>query len=238
MWGVDDEIRLAIKEARRLAAENAAVEELAVAVETAVSRVEEMIFKEENILFPMVLETLNEDEWLKIARESDDIGYCLYKPSVEWKPVRANLEEKARSEGEHPAIEGYVKFESGIMNFKEIEAMLNTLPIDITFVDKDGLVKYFSMGKERIFPRTKAVIGRKVQNCHPPASVHVVEKIVEDLKSGKKEHEDFWIKKGELYVLIRYFAVRDKDGEFVGILEVSQNIAPIQAISGEKRLAD
>lgn len=238
MWGVDDEIRLAIKEARRLAEADVDIMALAEAVEAATGRVEEMIYKEENILFPMVLETLNEDEWLKIARESDDIGYCLYKPTAEWKPVRTDLEQKVKNEGERPAVDGYIKFESGILNFKEIEAMLNTLPIDITFVDKDGIVKYFSMGKERIFARTKAVIGRKVQNCHPPASVHVVEKIVEDLKSGKKEHEDFWIKKGDLYVLIRYFAVRDKDGEFVGILEVSQNIAPIQAITGEKRLAD
>lgn len=238
MWGVDDEIRMAVKEARRLAAEDADITVLAEAVEAAAGRVEEMIFKEENILFPMVLETLNEDEWLKIARESDDIGYCLYKPTTEWKPMRTDLEQKVKNEGEKPAIDGYVKFESGILNFKEIEAMLNTLPIDITFVDKDGIVKYFSMGKERIFARTKAVIGRKVQNCHPPASVHVVEKIVEDLKSGKKEHEDFWIRRGDLFVLIRYFAVRDKDGEFVGILEVSQNIAPIQAITGEKRLAD
>lgn len=238
MWGVDDEIRLAIKEARRLAEADVDIMALAEAVEAATGRVEEMIYKEENILFPMVLETLNEDEWLKIARESDDIGYCLYKPTAEWKPVRTDLEQKVKNEGERPAVDGYIKFESGILNFKEIEAMLNTLPIDITFVDKDGIVKYFSMGKERIFARTKAVIGRKVQNCHPPASVHVVEKIVEDLKSGKKDHEDFWIKKGDLYVLIRYFAVRDKDGEFVGILEVSQNIAPIQAITGEKRLAD
>ena len=238
MWGVDDEIRMAVKEARRLAAEDADITVLAEAVEAAAGRVEEMIFKEENILFPMVLETLNEDEWLKIARESDDIGYCLYKPTTEWKPVRTDLEQKVKNEGEKPAIDGYVKFESGILNFKEIEAMLNTLPIDITFVDKDGIVKYFSMGKERIFARTKAVIGRKVQNCHPPASVHVVEKIVEDLKSGKKDHEDFWIRRGDLFVLIRYFAVRDNDGEFIGILEVSQNIAPILAITGEKRLAD
>lgn len=238
MWGVDDEIRMAIKDARRMAAEDADISVLAEAVEATAGRVEEMIFKEENILFPMVLETLNEDEWLKIARESDEIGYCLYKPTTEWKPMRTDLEQKAKNEGEKPAIEGYVKFESGILNFKEIEAMLNTLPIDITFVDKDGIVKYFSMGKERIFARTKAVIGRKVQNCHPPASVHVVEKIVEDLKSGKKDHEDFWIRRGDLFVLIRYFAVRDNDGEFIGILEVSQNIAPIQAITGEKRLAD
>jgi DUF438 domain-containing protein len=97
-------------------------------------------------------------------------------------------------------------------------------------------VKYFTQGKERIFPRTKAVIGRQVQNCHPPASVHIVEQIVEDLKSGKKDNEDFWIRMGDRYVSIRYFAVRDGNGEFLGTLEFTQDIAPIQAIKGEKRL--
>jgi len=114
--------------------------------------------------------------------------------------------------------------------------MFNTLPIDITFVDKDGAVKYFSQGKERIFARPKTIIGRQVQNCHPPASVHIVEKIVEDLRSGKKEHEDFWIRMGDQYVYIRYFAVRNEKGEYLGTMEVTQNIKPIQEISGEKRL--
>jgi PAS domain-containing protein len=118
----------------------------------------------------------------------------------------------------------------------EVIGLLNTLPFDITFVDKDGTVKYYSQGKERIFPRTKAVIGRKVTNCHPPASVHIVEKVVADLMSGVKEHEDFWIRMGEKYVLIRYYAVRDEKGEYLGTLEVTQDIAPIQAIQGEKRL--
>lgn len=114
--------------------------------------------------------------------------------------------------------------------------MLNAMPVDITFVDKDGIVKYFSQGTERIFPRTKAVIGRTVANCHPPASVHVVENIVEELMSGKKDNEDFWIKMGDKYILIRYFAVRDKDGSYLGTLEFTQNISPIKDIEGEKRL--
>lgn len=237
MWGVDDEIRLEIKEAKRLL-ESQSVDSDAVKnkLETVVSRVEEMIFKEENILFPMVLETLDEDEWLKIAKESGEIGYCLYEPKTEWKPVRVNVEEKVQASGEQPAGDGYLRFETGILSQKEIEGIFNTLPVDITFVDKSGAVKYFTQGKERIFPRTKAVIGRQVQNCHPPASVHIVEKIVEDLMSGKKDHEDFWIKMGDKYVLIRYFAVRDQNGEFIGTLEFTQDIGPIQAITGEKRL--
>ena len=103
-------------------------------------------------------------------------------------------------------------------------------------MDKNDIVKYFSQGKDRIFHRTKAVIGRNVANCHPPASVNIVRKIVEDFKSGAKEHEDFWIKMGERYVFIRYFAVRSETGEYLGVLEVTQDIKPIQEITGEKRL--
>ena len=237
MWGVDDEIRDAIKEAKGLLdVYEGNKEEVAEKLEAAVTRVEEMIFKEENILFPMVLDTLNEDEWLKIAKESGEIGYCLYEPKLEWKPVRVNVEEKVQSQGDEPIDSGYHKFETGILSGEEIEAIMNTLPVDITFIDKDGIVKYFTQGKERIFPRTKAIIGRLVQNCHPPASVHIVEQIIDDLKSGRKDNEDFWIQMGGKYVFIRYFAVRDKNGAFLGTLEFTQDISPIQAIKGEKRL--
>ena len=116
--------------------------------------------------------------------------------------------------------------------------MLNTLPFDITFVDKNDQVKYFTEGKERVFARTRTIIERNVSNCHPPASVHIVEQIVADFKNGKKEHEDFWIQMGDKFVLIRYFAVRDKKGEYLGVLEVTQDIKQIQAITGEKRLVE
>jgi DUF438 domain-containing protein len=239
MWGVDDEIRADIKEAIRILKENKSdKQKLAEQLEAALGRVEEMIFKEENILFPMVLETLSEDEWLKIAKESAELGYCLYEPKQEWKPVKVNVEEKVQQQGEAPAGDGYINFDTGLMSQTEIEAVFNTLPVDITFVDKDGAVKFFTQGKERIFPRTKAVIGRQVSNCHPPASVHIVEEIVEDLKSGKKDHEDFWIRMRDKYVHIRYFAVRDKDGNFLGVLEFTQDIAPIKALEGEKRLVE
>jgi DUF438 domain-containing protein len=105
-------------------------------------------------------------------------------------------------------------------------------------VDKNGQVKYFSQGKERIFARPKTIIDRQVSNCHLPASVHIVEGIVADLMSGKKDHEDFWIKMGDKYVYIRYFAVRNAKGEYLGTIEVSQNIKPIQEITGEKRLVE
>ncbi len=237
MWGVDDDNRQAIKEAIRALEEypeKATKEEAVEKVEGAISAVEEMIFKEENILFPMVIDTLKEGEWQEIIEASDEYGYFFFKPEHKWAPKE--IEEAS----DEPRIDGneYVSFDAGFMLPKEVNAMLNALPIDMTFVDKEGRVKYFSQGKERIFARPKTIIGREVKNCHPPASVHVVEQIVEDLRSGKKDHEDFWIKLGDKYVYIRYFAVRDADGDYLGVVEVSQDIKPIQEIEGEKRLMD
>ncbi|NLC37828.1 MAG: DUF438 domain-containing protein, partial [Clostridia bacterium] len=166
--------------------------------------------------------------WEQIAQESDDIGYCLYQPEV--------VEQEASSQPAELISPGEIRLETGVLNLEELTGILNHLPVDITFVDKDNIVRYFSQGKERIFARTKAIIGRKVENCHPPASVHVVEKLIADFKSGAKENEDFWLRLGDAYVYIRYFAVRDEKGEYLGTLEVTQNIAPIQKIEGEKRL--
>ncbi|MGI6330814.1 MAG: DUF438 domain-containing protein [Zhaonellaceae bacterium] len=237
MWGVDDEIRAELKEAINLLGEcKGNKEEVGEKVNNVINRITEMIYKEEKILLPMALEHLTEDEWLSIEEASSEYGYCFIEPVKKWKPKRVNVEARIQAEGEKPVKDGYIKFETGLLLPEEIEAIFNTLPIDITFVDKDGIVKYFSQAKERIFPRPKTVIGRTVENCHPPASVHIVQQIVEDLQSGKKDHEDFWIKMKDMYAYIRYFAVRNSQGEFLGIVEVTQNIKPIQEITGEKRL--
>jgi len=233
MWGVDDEIRDLIKENKKMLLNyNGEKDEIISKIEETINKVAEMIFKEENILFPMTVDTFTEDEWIKIMQESDEIGYCLVEPIARWVPERVNVVKEEKEDIQ----KGYIKFETGFLSTKELSNILNTLPFDITFIDKDDVVKYFSQGKERIFARTKAVIGRKVQNCHPPASVHIVEKMLSDFKSGKKDHEDFWIRMGNLYVYIRYFAVRDEKGEYLGTLEVTQNIKPIKELEGEKRL--
>lgn len=236
MWGVDDEIRNGIKEIKRLLEEAPVpVEDLVQKARDTINKALEMIFKEENILIPMASDTLTEDEWLSIARESGEIGYTLIDPPLEWVPERTG----ASSDLQKPAEtlpKGNIKFETGILTQQELEYMLSTLPVDITFIDKDDTVKFFSNNADRIFARTKAVIGRTVQNCHPPASVQVVNKLLEDFKAGKKDSEDFWIKMGDLYVYIRYFAIRNGKGEYLGTMEVTQNIKPIQEIQGEKRL--
>jgi uncharacterized protein len=230
MWRIDDFIRDAIKDVKqKLTNYDDDKEAVSEAVQFIITEVSGMIYREENILFPMALSHFTEDEWVKIAHESDEIGFCLTSPDREWKPERNKLDEKAISEG-------YIKMETGILSLKQLELLLNHLPVDITFIDQDDVVRYFSHGKERIFARTKAVIGRTVQNCHPPRSVHVVEELLADFKSGKKDTEDFYIKFRDKYVYIRYFAVRDENGEYIGTLEFTQNIDPIQAIEGEKRI--
>ncbi len=235
MWGVHDEIRAQIKEVQALMAKHgAAAPNLKEKTAAMVEKVLEMIFKEEQILLPMLFEHLTLDEWRRIAADSEDMGYMI-ENVPRWGGVEPAQPPVGAEKLEAPPP-GSINLPSGVLKVDELIAMLNTLPFDITFVDKDGIVRYFSEGKERIFPRARAVIGRQVSNCHPPASVHIVEQIVEDLRHGRKEHEDFWIKMRDKYVLIRYFAVRNEQGEFLGVLEVSQNIKPIQEITGEKRL--
>lgn len=237
MWGVDDEIRNQIKEIIELLVKVGTKEEdLRQKTEDVINKVKEMIFKEENILIPMLLETLTQDEWKVIADGSEEIGYLIDNVPI-WKPVKETKEPIS----ETPKVQedlGLIELPSGVLKVEELTSMLNTLPFDITFVDKNDVVKYFSEGKERFFPRTKAIIGRNVSNCHPPKSVHIVENIVEDFKNGVKDHEDFWINFGSNFILIRYYAIRNQKGEYLGVLEVTQNIKPIQEIKGEKRLLE
>ncbi|MGZ0039527.1 DUF438 domain-containing protein [Paenibacillus ottowii] len=239
MWGVDDGIRASIKDAKQLLTEyNGDREQIGQALAHIMSEVNEMIFKEENILLPMALSKLTEDEWLKIARESEEIGFCLTAPEREWIPERAKdpVEALEQTEGTSATPQGFVRFETGIVSVQQLELLLNHLPVDLTFIDENDVVRYFSHGKERIFARTKAVIGRTVQNCHPPQSVHVVEKLLEDFKAGRKDVEDFWIPIKDKFVYIRYFAIRDAEGRYLGTLEFTQNIAPIRALEGQKRI--
>lgn len=235
MWGVDDEIRGELKEVKHLLSLNKGSDGEAIdKLKALLNKINEMIFKEESILLPMLLDTLTQDEWKRIAIDSKEIGFLIdYVPI--WNPKEEYKQELKEEIIEHKE-EGLITLPTGILKLEELVNLFNALPIDITFVDKEDKVKFFSESKERIFPRTKSVIGRNVSNCHPPQSVHIVEKIVEDFKNGTKDHEDFWINMGSRFVLIRYFAVRNEKNEYLGVLEVTQNIKPIKEITGEKRL--
>ncbi len=188
--------------------------------------------KENNVLFPASLRLITEEEWEKIKVEFNEIGYCCFTPEEAKRVIEAKKVEAK------PASNGGIQFETGSFSVYELETLLNSLPIDITFVDNNDEVRYFSQTKERIFVRTKAVLGRKVQNCHPGKSVHVVNQILEDFKSGKRDKAEFWINLNERLIYIRYFPVRDKEGNYLGCLEVTQDITDIKKIEGEKKLLD
>jgi DUF438 domain-containing protein len=143
-----------------------------------------------------------------------------------------------KSENSTTSLSGDIDLETGLVSVEQIKLIFNHLPVDITYVDENDEVKYFSTPKHRIFPRTIAVIGRKVHHCHPPESVHIVEKIVESFKNGSKDEAAFWIKMGPHFVLIKYFAVRDAQKNYKGVLEVSQEVSGIRALEGERRLLD
>ncbi|MDZ7261503.1 MAG: PAS domain-containing protein, partial [candidate division KSB1 bacterium] len=188
-------------------------------------------YKENNILFPTALKVMDQEEWREARHQFDEIGYCCFTP----QPARVPIEEKVAPISK-PEIEGVITLDTGMLSYQELEAILDTLPVDVTFVNKDNSVRYFNQSKERIFPRTKAVIGRKVQQCHPQKSLHLVNQILEDFKNGKRDVAEFWINLDDRLIHIRYFPVRDKTGAYLGCLEVTQDITEIKKIEGEKRL--
>ncbi len=238
MWGKHDEIRELIKGSIEvLQVDSLTREELEAAAEMvlkpAARGAQEMITKEEEILFPMALDTLNESDWYEISRQSIEIGFCLYDPPVDWRPewvAEQSINESQKS-GSH------IQLPSGSFSAEELLAILNTLPVDMTFVDKDDKVKYFSQGAERIFQRNRAILNRDVRHCHPPASAHIVDKIIEDFKSGRENRAPFWINMGgKKMIHIEYFALRNEKGEYLGTLEVSQNVQPYRDLEDEQRI--
>ncbi|MFQ6106741.1 MAG: DUF438 domain-containing protein [Thermoplasmata archaeon] len=187
-------------------------------------------FKENNILFPAAMEVMADAEWKDTRRQFDELGYCCFTPEPA-KVAVEDVEEAPKVEGE-----GMIDLETGQLSKEQVKSILNTLPLDITFVDSQDTVRYFNESKERIFPRTKAVIGREVRKCHPQKSIHLVNQILEDFRSGKKDVAEFWIKCNGRMTHIRYFPVRDANGEYLGCLEVTQDIEDIKRIEGSKRL--
>jgi len=236
MWGKHDETRSFLKSSFSLfeEAENVDVQSFLDFVEMmfkpAIKSIEEMIYKEENILFPMCMDTFTEIDWYEILKQSEDFGYCLYYPEVKWKPEFAEDETITADSSDR------IRFETGSFTREELEAVINTLPVDITFVDKDDKVRFFSNGKSRIFARPKAVLGRQVQFCHPPSSVHIVNQIVDDFKSGRQDSAKFWINMHGKFIHIAYYAVRSNNNEYLGTVEVSQELDEFRNISGERRI--
>ena len=254
MWGKHDEIRELLKNlTESISTQNAQDTKKYSGV--LVSKIRSMIFMEEKILFPTALRKLTDDAWVKIKEGEPEIGYAWIKPGNVWDVNIARNKAQQASDGNvsvpaqvpsaSPAAgssgtgEGsQFHIDEGSMTIEQINLMLKALPIDVTFVDENDTVRYYSSGADRIFPRSPAIIGRAVQNCHPPKSVHIVEKIIDSFKNKEKTTADFWITMNDKFIHIRYFAVYDSAGEYKGVVEMSQDVTAIRALEGERTLLD
>ena len=237
MWGKDDEVRDLLKSARTaLEEETLTGAELRflkeAVIEPALAALAGMVSKEENILFPMAMGMFTEEEWGEVFAQSAEYGWCLVAPATGYAPPQAHVVENALA---LPAAQA-VAFPSGALTFDQLLALFNTLPVDLTFVDAEDRVAWFSEGPDRVFERSRAVIGRSVQNCHPPKSIHIVDRILGDFRAGRQSVAEFWIQMGPRFVHIRYFALRDGAGAYLGTLEVTQDLTRLRALQGERRL--
>jgi DUF438 domain-containing protein len=238
MWGKHNEIRELLKASLEVlnSPEGLSPEEAGTAVQLvfkpASDAVADMTMKEDQILLPMVMDKLTDLEWYEIYKQTLEIGFCLYDPDVEWKPENLSAEEEPEKDSD------IIQLPSGSFTKAELQAILNSLPVDMTFVDKNEKVKYFSQGKERIFHRSRAILNRDVKLCHPPSSVHIVEQILEDFRCGKEDHAPFWIQMKGKFIYIEYFALRDENGEFLGTLEVSQDLTEKRTLEGDQRILE
>jgi DUF438 domain-containing protein len=190
-------------------------------------------YKENNVLFPAAMSVVTEQEWLGVRGEFDEIGYCCFTP-----PEPITIVPQTEMVQAHQATEGKLQFDTGTLTKEQLDGLLNALPVDITFVDANDTVRYFNKPEDRSFVRTKAVLGRKVQNCHPQKSLHIVSKIVEAFKRGEKNVADFWITLNNRFVHIRFFAVRNAEGKYLGTMEVVQDLTDIKKLTGERRIPD
>ncbi|QWT18212.1 DUF438 domain-containing protein [Collinsella sp. zg1085] len=262
MWGKDDEIRDQVKLAReRLDWAGAAVHalvlrEVAEILKKAAIDTRSMIDKEEQVLIPLALENLSATEWTQIAADGPEIGYAFIEKPVIWRAdalelandriralklnnelerVEDTTNASSTTEDSAPESEQLIKLSTGSFTVAQLEAVLNTIPLDMTFVDSEDKTRYFSHGDTRAFPRPMSCLGRDVYACHPPKSQEMVRMIFENFKSGESDSFDFWFHRGDAFLYVRYFAVRDAEGNYLGALETTQDIAEIRSLEGENR---
>ncbi len=236
MWAKHDEIRDILKKLKS-ASTDKKLQECVSLAKSLIPQLKRMVFMEEKILFPTALRKIPESAWVEIRKGEAEIGYAWIKPGNLWAPEVTNQDNLNLKPSLASTENNLIDLSVGKLSASQINLMLTSLPLDITFVDEKDNVRYFSQGKERIFPRSPGIIGRAVQNCHPPKSVHIVQNILEDFKAGKRDVAEFWIQMNGSFIYIRYFPLFEGT-IYKGVIEVSQEISGIRALEGEKRLLD
>ena len=232
MWALHDDVRTAIKIAGKELADGDP--KAVTSLNEVIITIRDMIYKEEHILYPMSLETLTDRDWLDVRDGEAEIGYSWIEPMVEWTPDIPEDQEKVIG----AAVMGTVALDTGALTPEQVNLMLKALPVDITFVDENDRVAFYSAGKHRVFPRSSGIIGREVKRCHPPTSVHIVENILHSFKNKEKDEAEFWINMGGKMIHIRYYPMFDDEGNYKGTMEVTQDITEIQKLKGDRVLLD
>ena len=250
MWTLENNIKDIIKKAKGYLDDNEDEKFINIQNEV-VEMVEDMMVKEEEILYPTSMDLLSEEDFIKMRRGDDEIGYCLIKQP----PFYGNEERKDKeisSNGEFLKDLANVLQKHGILNtssrnevldvsqgkltLEQINLIFKHLQVDLSYVDENEIVKFYSDTKHRVFPRSAGVIGRKVQNCHPRESVDTVEEIIRAFREGEQDEAEFWLEIGGKFIYIIYNAVRDEDGNFRGVLEMMQDVTKIRGLEGSQRL--
>ena len=244
MWGIHDDIRKGWKKMSEALSsrekldlkEIQNINQIFTPVE---NMMREMIYKEERILFPTAIERLAEADWLAIYAQEDDFGFSYVQRGGDWPDKGSQQKQEPTMDTIKENKEINMKqfpLMTGALSISQINRMLTRLPVDLTYVDENDTVLFFSETPERIFKRTAAIIGRKVQNCHPPQSMDKVQQILDDFKAGTRDNAEFWIQMNGMFIHIEYFAMHDEDGNYKGTLEVSQDLTHLRELEGEKRL--
>jgi DUF438 domain-containing protein len=194
---------------------------------------------EEMVLFPNSLDLLTEKDWISMRQGEEEIGWMLSETPVPFPNVEYIHPSEDFTKREMTfSLENTSHYDEGYMSVEQVNLLLKTMPLDLTFVDENDKVIFYNRGEERVFPRSAGIIGREVKFCHPPKSVGTVLKIIESFKNGTQNEASFWINFKERLIYIRYFAVRDADKNYKGVIELSQDITDIKKIEGEQRLLD
>lgn len=230
MWTFHDNIRAQLKEIR-LQFEAHELMNLKNLVDIALSEIERLLSIEEQRLFPNSIEMLEESEWKEMSYGEEEIGFMS---SSEVQTLAA----VSHADPLQNLSSAFLKMNEGQMTLDQINLMLQYIPFDLTYVDEQERVRFYNRGEERVFPRSAGVIGREVRFCHPPKSVDTVLRILEEFRAGRKDKADFWIQYRGKVIFISYYAIRDHDKNYRGVIEVSQDITEIQKLTGEKRLLD
>ena len=256
MWTLDDFIRDEIAECYNLLLEDKEEEFIGKQAEL-VADVRDLMDKEENILYPTSLEMINDEEFRYMAEGDQEIGFAyitvdkdktdIPKSSAS-SAVSSSLSGLSSAPGFAEELAGLLgkygfnnkeeklNVTTGQLTLEQINLIYQHMPVDLSYVDENELVCFYTDTKHRVFPRSKNVIGRDVKNCHPKASVHIVEEIIKKFRSGEQDKAEFWINKPDLFIYIVYYAVRDENGKFRGVLEMMQDCTHIRSLQGSQTL--